>query len=98
MTTPSRIWNTLQINRNQRLDRVRATLGTAILGKIVKAEQTCDLLHQALDCGDRVCLEHNNQKQADFLSAALAALDPATYQQSAPDTTRTGTVGTFRCV
>ncbi len=76
MTTPSRIWNTLQINRNQRLDRVRATLGTAISGKIVQAEQTCDLLHQVLDCGDRVCLEGNNQKQADFLSAALATLDP----------------------
>lgn len=77
MTTAGRIWNTQQINRNQRLERVRAALGTAISGKVVHAERIADLLHNVLDCGDRVCLEGNNQKQADFLSTALATLDPA---------------------
>ena len=35
------------------------------------------LLQAILEPGDRVCLEGNNQKQADFLAKALASLDPA---------------------
>ncbi|MFL6719490.1 MAG: malonate decarboxylase subunit alpha, partial [Burkholderiaceae bacterium] len=41
------------------------------------ADRIGDLLHQVIECGDRVCLEGNNQKQADFLGKALARLDPA---------------------
>jgi malonate decarboxylase alpha subunit len=46
------------------------------LGKIVSAESIAELLHQVLQPGDRVCLEGNNQKQADFLGNALANLNP----------------------
>ena len=77
MNPPSQRWNTLQSNRAQRLDRVRAALGAALVGKAVPAALIGDLLHHALECGDRVCLEGNNQKQADFLGQALARLDPA---------------------
>jgi malonate decarboxylase alpha subunit len=35
------------------------------------------LLEALLEPGDRVCLEGDNQKQADFLSESLARLDPA---------------------
>ena len=35
------------------------------------------LLESVLECGDRVCLEGNNQKQADFLARALVQVDPA---------------------
>ena len=35
------------------------------------------LLEEALEPGDRVCLEGNNQKQADFLARSLAAVDVA---------------------
>ena len=34
------------------------------------------MLQAAIEPGDRVCLEGNNQKQADFLARALTALDP----------------------
>ena len=34
------------------------------------------VLQAVIDPGDRVCLEGNNQKQADFLERALTSLDP----------------------
>jgi malonate decarboxylase alpha subunit len=77
MGGPERIWNRQQSNRAARLDRARAALGTALSGKIVAADHLGELLHQVIECGDRVCLEGNNQKQADFLGKALARLDPA---------------------
>jgi malonate decarboxylase alpha subunit len=77
MSAPSKTWNTLQSNRAGRLGRARASLGAALDGKAVPAARIGDLLHNVLECGDRVCLEGNNQKQADFLGKALAGLDPA---------------------
>lgn len=77
MNAPQRSWDTLQRNRAQRLERARAVLGAALDGKAVPAARTADLLHAALESGDRVCIEGNNQKQADFLSQQLARLDPA---------------------
>lgn len=47
-------------------------------GRRVAAEQVTALLERVIEAGDRVCLEGNNQKQADFLARALAAVDPAT--------------------
>ncbi|MEB0136789.1 malonate decarboxylase subunit alpha [Actimicrobium sp. CCC2.4] len=73
---PTRIWNHQQRNRDARLARVREQLGSDLAGKLVPDGRTTDLLHAVLECGDRVCLEGNNQKQADFLGKALAALDP----------------------
>ncbi|MFL6659267.1 MAG: malonate decarboxylase subunit alpha [Massilia sp.] len=69
-------WNTLQLNRAQRLARASAQLGNALEGKAVPAARIADLLHSVLEKADRVCLEGNNQKQADFLAQALANLDP----------------------
>lgn len=34
------------------------------------------VLEELIEPGDRLCLEGNNQKQADFLSRALASVDP----------------------
>jgi len=70
-------WNRQQANRNARLARAAEALGTALRGKRVPAERIADLLHAVLEPGDRVCLEGNNQKQADFLGKALTRLDPA---------------------
>jgi len=72
----ARIWNTLQLNRDERLQRARKTLGAELAGKTLPAARITDLLHAVLECGDRVCLEGNNQKQADFLGHALAHLNP----------------------
>jgi malonate decarboxylase alpha subunit len=77
MTGQSKSWNTLQANRAGRLSRATAALEGTLDGKAVPAARIADLLHAVLECGDRVCLEGNNQKQADFLAQALAGLDPA---------------------
>jgi malonate decarboxylase alpha subunit len=76
-----RVWNALQANRAGRLARARSSLGAALDGKVLPAARIADLLHNVLECGDRVCLEGNNQKQADFLGKALAMLDPARINQ-----------------
>ncbi|UMY17139.1 malonate decarboxylase subunit alpha [Methylobacterium organophilum] len=46
-------------------------------GKVVAAGAVIDLLEAVLRPGDRVCLEGDNQKQADCLARGLAACDPA---------------------
>jgi malonate decarboxylase alpha subunit len=46
-------------------------------GKRVEARDATALLEAVLQPGDRVCLEGDNQKQADVLAAALAAVDKA---------------------
>ncbi|MGF6275412.1 malonate decarboxylase alpha subunit [Massilia sp. UYP11] len=68
-------WTTQQRNRGDRLARVQAALGGALDGKIVQATHIVDLLNAVLEPGDRVCLEGNNQKQADFLGKALTKVD-----------------------
>ncbi len=70
-------WNTQQRNRGERLARARIALGAALDGKVVQSTHVVELLHAVLEPGDRVCLEGNNQKQADFLGKALTRLDPA---------------------
>jgi malonate decarboxylase alpha subunit len=76
MGATDRLWNVQQSNRAARLARARAALGPALQGKLCEAAKIAELLHQVLEPGDRVCLEGNNQKQADFLGKALAGLDP----------------------
>jgi len=69
----SNCWNTLALAREQRLQRA----GQADLPRQLPHQRVRDLLHAVLQPGDRVCLEGNNQKQADFLAECLAGLDPA---------------------
>jgi malonate decarboxylase alpha subunit len=45
-------------------------------GKVVPAGSVVDLLEAVLRPGDRVCLEGDNQKQADCLARGLSACDP----------------------
>ncbi|MFC5302257.1 malonate decarboxylase subunit alpha [Azospira restricta] len=65
-------WDGLRRRQQGRLERA-ATLG---LGRMVPAERVGQLLETVIEPGDRVCLEGNNQKQADFLARALAKVDP----------------------
>lgn len=46
-------------------------------GKVVAADNATDMLRRVIKSGDRVCLEGDNQKQADFLASCLAQVDPA---------------------
>jgi len=72
-----RQWDSLRQNRGRRLERA-ASLGLAGKnGKEIPVDRIIDLLEAVIQPGDRVCLEGNNQKQADFLSEALADCDPA---------------------
>ncbi|OGB51776.1 MAG: malonate decarboxylase subunit alpha [Burkholderiales bacterium RIFOXYD12_FULL_59_19] len=68
-----RNWNSLADNRSARLKRAASLVG----GKLVPAELATALLAAVLEPGDRVCIEGNNQKQADFLARCLTRLDPA---------------------
>ena len=45
-------------------------------GKMVKPEDATALLEAVIRPGDRLCMEGDNQKQADFLAGALARADP----------------------
>ena len=60
-------------DKQQRLDRV-ARLAD---GKVLPTASIVAALENLLAPGDRVVLEGNNQKQADFLSRSLAQVDPA---------------------
>lgn len=46
-------------------------------GKVCPPERVTALLEAVIEPGDRVVIEGDNQKQADFLAAALAKADPA---------------------
>jgi malonate decarboxylase alpha subunit len=70
-------WNTKADNRAARLARAASALGTQLKGKRVDTAAIGSLLEAVLEPGDRVCLEGNNQKQADFLAKALVQVDPA---------------------
>ncbi|KAA0571599.1 malonate decarboxylase subunit alpha [Azospirillum sp. Sh1] len=68
-----RDWNLQGRNRDERLARAAGLAD----GKRVTAANARALLEAVLEPGDRVCLEGNNQKQADFLARTLASVDPA---------------------
>lgn len=71
-----RPWNQRSLNRQARLARAAGTLGPRLRGRQVETGALVELLHAVLESGDRVCLEGNNQKQADFLAKALVQVDP----------------------
>src|SRR5437016_1688779 len=68
--TPSR-WATRRAEKARRLARVRALAE----GVVLPTEHILEVLQRLIVPGDRVVLEGNNQKQADFLSRSLAKVD-----------------------
>ena len=69
-----RQWDTRRAEK-----RRRQGLGARLAdGKVVATDNIVPFLEAVTAPGDRVVLEGNNQKQADFLSRALAEVDPAT--------------------
>ncbi|WP_440639151.1 malonate decarboxylase subunit alpha [Bradyrhizobium sp. PUT101] len=63
-----------QNNRARRDARIAAGAELA-RGKVVEAGNATRLLEAVIRPGDRICLEGDNQKQADLLSRALLAVD-----------------------
>jgi malonate decarboxylase alpha subunit len=68
----SRRWDGARRARAARLERARAVAPE----RWVPADRVTALLEAILEPGDRVCLEGDNQKQADFLARALVRVDP----------------------
>jgi malonate decarboxylase alpha subunit len=66
-----RPWNSA---RSERDSRLQAGARYA-RGKRVEAHDATALLEAVIHSGDRVCIEGDNQKQADLLAAALAAVE-----------------------
>ena len=65
-----------QTRRKAKQERMRAA-ASMMEGRVVRTERAADLLQALLRPGDRVALEGDNQKQADFLARSLTQLDPA---------------------
>ena len=70
------LWNTKAVNREARLNRASQVLGKRMNGKSLPHNAIIELLETVIEPGDRVCLEGNNQKQADFLAQSLNNVDP----------------------
>ena len=68
-------WTRQRSNRVARLARAASLAG--VRGKTVDSDAAVALLEALIEPGDRVCLEGDNQKQADFLARALASVAPA---------------------
>ena len=69
---PNVDWNRRGRDKAQRLQAV-ASLAS---GRVLPTARMREALELLLRPGDRVALEGNNQKQADFLSRSLAQVDP----------------------
>ncbi|MFG1173374.1 malonate decarboxylase subunit alpha [Erwiniaceae bacterium CAU 1747] len=73
LSTPSpQVWDTRRREKQRRI----ASLG--IPHKILPTDDIVTMLEKLISPGDRVVMEGNNQKQADFLSRSLAQVNPQT--------------------
>ena len=64
-------WDTRRQEKRNRISR------TKLAGKVLPSGDLPAMLEKLIAPGDRVVLEGNNQKQADFLARMLAQTDPA---------------------
>ncbi|MGG1400847.1 malonate decarboxylase subunit alpha [Bacillus salipaludis] len=67
-----RSWKTRLEAKEKRLEKMKAITS----GRIIPTSKIVQALETLILPGDRVVLEGNNQKQASFLSTALAKVDP----------------------
>ncbi|SEF05888.1 malonate decarboxylase alpha subunit [Burkholderia sp. WP9] len=65
-------WATRRAEKHRRLARVASIAD----GMVLPTEGIVEVLQALVAPGDRVVVEGNNQKQADFLSRSLAKVDP----------------------
>ena len=72
-----RRWDTRRRRREERRAAAASRLGRSLRGRRIEPDDIVALLEAVVRPGDRVCLEGNNQKQADFLAKALVRVDPA---------------------
>ena len=89
-------WDSRVVDRARRRDRAATALAASCDGKCVAANAAVRLLEAVIAPGDRVCLEGNNQKQADFLAQALASVDARTVHRPAHGAVGAGAAGASR--
>jgi malonate decarboxylase alpha subunit len=70
--TATRSWTTRQDEKKRRMQKVSSWMNGALLPR----ERLVDALQLLIAPGDRVVIEGDNQKQADFLSRSLVQADP----------------------
>jgi len=70
---PDPRWSRRRTEKQRRLAEVRHLAN----GVVLRSDAIVEVLEKLIGPGDRVVLEGNNQKQADFLSRSLAMVDPA---------------------
>src|ERR1700693_1664374 len=68
----SRSWTTRRDEKRRRIEQVKPWMKGSILPK----EKIIQALETLIVSGDRIVVEGDNQKQADFLSRSLAKVDP----------------------
>jgi len=69
----ARSWTTRRDEKRRRMQRVQPWMS----GPILPRERIVDALEALIVSGDRIVLEGDNQKQADFLSRSLVKVDAA---------------------
>ena len=72
--TPAPVWNRRRTEKRRRVEK----RGPLASGKLIPSNRIVEAFETLICAGDRVVLEGNNQKQADFLSRSLVKVDPAT--------------------
>jgi len=72
MLVEEKLWDTLLRNKRSRLERASHITDS----KIVRSNDVVRLFEAVIESGDKVCVEGNNQKHADFLSEQLTLIDP----------------------
>ncbi|MCS3425597.1 MULTISPECIES: malonate decarboxylase subunit alpha [Rahnella] len=68
----TKVWDTRRSEKQRRIDSVRSVAE----GKVLPTDKIIPVLETLIASGDRVVMEGNNQKQADFLSRSLAKVNP----------------------
>jgi len=68
----TKVWDSRRSEKKRRIDSVQAVAQ----GKVLPTDQMTAILETLISPGDRVVMEGNNQKQADFLSRMLAKANP----------------------
>ena len=65
--------------RRDKKNALLAKAGSFASGRIIAPEKIVEALETLIRSGDRVALEGDNQKQADFLSRSLARKIPGRF-------------------
>lgn len=74
---PTINWSTRRDEKHCRMDSLKSIVD----GSIIPTEKIKEALECLIKSGDKVVLEGNNQKQADFLSRSLATVNPDIVSQ-----------------